>query len=253
MDAHTGEFRLLDRPSRTRNGRLSSTGHWIASTAVAIGIAAGAAWIARPHPGSRPAQPMASATIPAGPVASLGRRRSHGGKYAAEVVSTTPLIVGATESWTIHLTRRNQQRVAHARVTVQPWMPETADRRPAMTARYIGHGDYRVDGVVLPRAGWWNVALVIVGRAGIDSVAFNVILPPRSPAVAMVEWRNTMGSVDERLDGHWRIRAVGRWLSAHRPSGRGDADACALCDPDRLRLGARNPLSSQRRGGLDRV
>jgi hypothetical protein len=33
-----------------------------------------------------------------------------------------------------------------------------------------------VDGLRFARAGWWNVALVVDGGRGVDSVAFNVVL-----------------------------------------------------------------------------
>ena len=56
-------------------------------------------------------------------------------------------------------------------------MPETGIRSPRRpTAQYIGHGDYRIDSVYVSQPGWWNVALVIEGRMGRDSVAFNVVL-----------------------------------------------------------------------------
>ncbi len=108
-------------------------------------------------------------------VTSLGERRSHSGRYSAEVISTSPIVIGATQSWTLHLSRRNR-RVSHATVSAEAWMPETGERsvvRPTVT--YVGSGDYRIDDLRFDRAGWWNVALVIDGRAGTDSVAFNVI------------------------------------------------------------------------------
>jgi hypothetical protein len=72
-----------------------------------------------------------------------------------------------------------ERRVAHARVNVEAWMPETGERSPLHpAAHYVGNGNYRVDSLCFSRAGWWNVALVIDGRAGTDSVAFNVVLPP---------------------------------------------------------------------------
>jgi hypothetical protein len=45
------------------------------------------------------------------------------------------------------------------------------------TVRYVGGGDYRIDNVVFAKAGWWNVALVIDGKRGADSLAFNVVVP----------------------------------------------------------------------------
>lgn len=64
-------------------------------------------------------------------------------------------------------------------------MPETGEHGPSITARYVGHGNYRVDGLVLSRPGWWNVALVIDSRAGIDSVAFK-----RDPSSSPLDCRH---------------------------------------------------------------
>ena len=113
-------------------------------------------------------------------VASLDRRASHNGRYQAEIVANDPLEVGRPERWTLHLTQRNHRRLARADVSVNAWAPETGERSPrAATSRYVGGGNYRLDGIYFPHAGWWNVALVVGGADGVDSVAFNVILPPR--------------------------------------------------------------------------
>lgn len=110
--------------------------------------------------------------------ASIGMRPSHNRLYTAEVVDKTSLKVGEGAAWTIHLTQRNHRRVAYANVIATVFAPLTDEhvfRKP--TAHYLGGGNYRVEGIDLPHAGWWNVALVIDARAGVDSVAFNVILP----------------------------------------------------------------------------
>jgi hypothetical protein len=113
-------------------------------------------------------------------VASLDRRPSHNGRYQAEIVANDPLTVGVSQSWTLHLTQRNHRRLAHAYVSANSWAPETGERSPrAVTARYVGGGNYRLNGIYFPRAGWWNVSLIVDGANGVDSVAFNVILPSR--------------------------------------------------------------------------
>jgi hypothetical protein len=115
-----------------------------------------------------------------GAITSLGRRPSHEGLYSAEVTRTTPLAVGTGAAWTIHLATRNGRRVAHASITASVWAPDTGERVPRRPAvRYVGGGDYRVDGIAFPHGGWWNIALTINARAGADSLAFNVVLPER--------------------------------------------------------------------------
>ncbi len=113
----------------------------------------------------------------AGVVTSFTTRHSHNRRYSAEVVSASPIALGAQQSWTIHLAR-HARRVSRAAVSAEAWMPETGERAPTRpSVRYVGNGDYRLDGLVLDRAGWWNVALVIDARYGTDSLAFNLIVP----------------------------------------------------------------------------
>ena len=113
-----------------------------------------------------------------GIVASLGRRASHGHHYHAEVVGTTPLATGVRQKWTVRLTRRGHRGVSGARLTVRSWSPETGEMSAAAPrARYVGGGRYRIDDIVFPHPGWWNVALVINAATGTDSVAFNVVMP----------------------------------------------------------------------------
>lgn len=123
-------------------------------------------------------------------IASIGQRSSHNGRYTAEVTESMPLSVG-THSWTIHVAARGARRVAHADVAVRVWCPDSREHvRRIPSARYLGRGDYRVDGIDFPHAGWWNVSLIIDGNAGVDSVAFNVVLPEpattKAPVIAIV-------------------------------------------------------------------
>jgi hypothetical protein len=114
-------------------------------------------------------------------IESFHRRGSHHGRYAAEVVSATPLTTGADQSWLVRVTDRDDAPLPDARVSVDAWMPETGEHSATHPGvRHVGGGDYRIDGLALSRAGWWNVALVIDGRSGVDSVAFNVVLPGRN-------------------------------------------------------------------------
>lgn len=119
-----------------------------------------------------------SEASPRGLVTSFGERRAHNGRYTAEIVEASPVAIDAAQSWTLHLARRGR-RVSHATVAATAWMPDDTGRSPvAPSVRYVGGGDYRIDGLYFSRAGWWNVALVIDGKQGRDSVAFNVVIPP---------------------------------------------------------------------------
>jgi hypothetical protein len=149
-----------------------------------------------------------------GVVASLGRRPTHNRRYHAEVTSASPLAVGVSQSWTVHLTHRGHRRLANAKITVSARAPETGDVSPITpTARYIGHGDYRIAGIELSRSGWWNVALVIDAKAGVDSVAFNVVLPDD---LAAARARPTAAGL-VRQPGAGSLRTVGQDRGRPRP------------------------------------
>lgn len=180
MSVHTAEYPL--------HGSIQSAGGDFPSAvarrlaAVCVVALAAAAWSSAERVASRDVvERRAAVNVGAGVIASLGARPSHNGRYVAEVVATTNVSEGVMQSWTVHLAGRLHRRVAHAVVSVRPWMPDTDERSPLRAAaRYVGNGDYRLEGLCFPRAGWWNVALVIDGRSGVDSVAFNVVLPRTS-------------------------------------------------------------------------
>lgn len=115
--------------------------------------------------------------ISVGALTDFHLRPSHGGLYRGEVAEAT-VRIGESNQWVVRLADRGHRRLAHANIGVRVWMPETgveSPNRPAAT--YVGDGRYRLDGVRFPRGGWWNVALVVDGRAGVDSLAFNVRIP----------------------------------------------------------------------------
>jgi hypothetical protein len=180
MSSHTGELPLFDLPGRGARRRSISNAHRAGHVALTVALVAAGIRAADPDATTLPATATEPRSMSAGLVASLQRRNSHNGLYSAEVVATTPLVAGTAQSWTLRVTPRDLRADAPARLEVDVWMPETGERsavRP--TVNYLGAGNYRLDGITLSRPGWWNVALVVSGAAGTDSVAFNVVLPER--------------------------------------------------------------------------
>lgn len=178
MFAHTDGFsshRLIARESTRRPSRIVSRA--VAAAAI-IGLFAHHWLISDSAPSTAQLKVRPATIVGTGVIASFHQRPSHNGRYLAEVVDAGSVVEGTGQTWTIHLTGRLQRRIAHATVLVDAWMPETGAHSVIHPgARYIGNGDYRLDSLCLSRPGWWNVALVIDGRAGVDSVAFNVVLP----------------------------------------------------------------------------
>jgi hypothetical protein len=155
---------------------------WLAfSVAVVAALVAAALPRATALPPAETSTSPTSLDAPTGLVKSFGLRRSHNSRYSAEVIDASPVAVGVPATWTVHFSHR-ADRIAHATVQARVWMPETTESSPAPTRiRYVGDGNYRIENVLFARAGWWNVSLVLEGRRGTDSVAFNVIIPPQSP------------------------------------------------------------------------
>jgi hypothetical protein len=174
MITHTGELPTFAAPAAA-DGRLARP------RLLLIGVAALTATLATMRwTHSLETTPVRNEDT--GIVASLGRRASHGHRYHAEVVATTPLSSGVRQSWTVLLTRRGHRRVSGARLAIRTWSPETGEVSAiAPRVRYAGGGRYRVDDVYFPHPGWWNVALVVQAATGTDSVAFNVVLPASTP------------------------------------------------------------------------
>lgn len=109
--------------------------------------------------------------------ADFGVRGSHNGRYRAAVLETRSAGIGDAQRWTVSVTGSNNEEVERAHLAVRTWMPESGELSPVVaTVRDLGGGRYQIDNIALPRAGWWNVALVIEGAAGTDSLAFNVRL-----------------------------------------------------------------------------
>jgi hypothetical protein len=111
--------------------------------------------------------------------ASFGPITSHHGRVRAEVVRAPAQMLGDSTSWIVKVETRAGRGVAHARLAASTTMPEVFghSESPARTVRYLGRGQYQIDGVRMDRAGWWNLGLVIRHRGSADSLAFNVIVP----------------------------------------------------------------------------
>jgi len=178
MHTQTGDLPIFGAPAdaEQQGSRLTVT---MAGAFLLIAALSLATW-------GRPAEMTnlsASTGVPsaAGIVTSLGVRPSHNARYQAEVTAVTPFALREPQHWAIRLTQHGEGRVANARIRVKSWAPETGEvSRITPSAHYVGGGRYVVDDIIFNRPGLWNVALLIDGPAGADSVAFNVIMPTSS-------------------------------------------------------------------------
>jgi hypothetical protein len=178
MTACTGEI-ALPRAADRRNGSDRRTIAGVAVILLALSAAVWANGAAKSEPRAATAIAPTTALLGAGAeIVDFGLRPSHNGRYFAEVVGTgSTLSVGAAQSWIVRISRRDRLGLDGARLTVRTWMPETGELSPALAeARALGDGRYAIDNITLSRPGWWNVALVIDGTTGTDSLAFNLRL-----------------------------------------------------------------------------
>src|SRR5690606_9163274 len=118
-----------------------------------------------------------SEALPAIPeVALVTDIPSHEGRYHASLAPAAESAWDGSEGWRISLRDAKGDVVEGAALAIEAWQPDAMDGAPQITsARPLGAGEYRVDGVALRASGWWNVKLAISGAAA-DSLAFNVVL-----------------------------------------------------------------------------
>lgn len=124
-------------------------------------------------------QAAASAAAPTPAVwTSFESRPSHDGQYRAAVLEAAGDVVrGEWASWLVEVTTPAGAPVESAAVEAEYWWVDGDGVRQPARVRAAGAGRYRVDGLRLEQAGQWNVPLRIAGAAGVDSLAFNIIVP----------------------------------------------------------------------------
>ena len=173
MYSHTAELPVVaGTPRRARRAFRPVASPLVAALLLLSAVCGATAWHA-----AMSAPPVVVDASPALVVASLHDRPSHNGRYRAEVTSASQIAVGATQQWIVRLERHDHRRVNGARIAARAWMPDDSTQPPVpVTVTAVGGGRYRLDDLRFARAGWWNVALVVVAARGTDSVAFNVVL-----------------------------------------------------------------------------
>jgi hypothetical protein len=86
--------------------------------------------------------------------------------------------VNQMQSWTLHVETADGQPVENATITVDGDMPQHGHglpTRPQVT-RYLGNGDYKVEGLKFHMPGWWVVDFVVTADGQTDQVRFNMVL-----------------------------------------------------------------------------
>lgn len=86
--------------------------------------------------------------------------------------------VNQMHEWTLHVETADGEPVENAAITVAGDMPQHGHglpTRPRVT-KYLGNGDYLVEGMKFQMAGWWLMDFTITANGQTDAVHFNMLL-----------------------------------------------------------------------------
>jgi hypothetical protein len=106
-------------------------------------------------------------------------RSSDKGLYnVSYTASNWTVPVNQMHQWTLHLETKDGQPVENAVISVDGDMPQHGHglpTRPRVT-KYLGNGDYLVDGMKFQMGGWWLMDFTITSNGQTDAVHFNMML-----------------------------------------------------------------------------
>lgn len=104
---------------------------------------------------------------------------SQGGLYTVSYSSDLGSVpVNQIQSWTLHVETPTGQHVENATIRVDGDMPQHGHglpTRPQVT-RYLGNGDYKVEGLKFHMPGWWVMDFEVTSGGQTDQVRFNLLL-----------------------------------------------------------------------------
>lgn len=92
--------------------------------------------------------------------------------------SDATIPVNKMHQWTLHVETVDGKPVENATITVDGDMPQHGHGLPTSprVTKYLGNGDYLIDGMKFQMAGWWQMEFTIAANTQIDIVHFNMML-----------------------------------------------------------------------------
>jgi hypothetical protein len=92
--------------------------------------------------------------------------------------STGAIPVNQIHQWTLHVENAEGKPVENATIAVAGDMPQHGHGLPTQprVTKYLGNGDYLVDGMKFQMGGWWVMDFTITANGQTDTVHFNMIL-----------------------------------------------------------------------------
>ena len=99
--------------------------------------------------------------------------------FRISYLSTENIIpVNKMHQWTLHIETVDGKPVENATIKVDGDMPQHGHGLPTSprVTKYLGNGDYLIDGMKFQMGGWWLMDLTITADTQIDAVHFNMLL-----------------------------------------------------------------------------
>ena len=107
------------------------------------------------------------------------RRSTDTHLYTVEITPVEAAIrLGRMHAWTVAVVDATGAPVEAAEIAVDGGMPghgHGLSTAPAVT-RALGEGRFLIEGMKFNMPGWWEIELHIDGRAGADTITFNLVL-----------------------------------------------------------------------------
>jgi hypothetical protein len=131
---------------------------------------------AAPSPMHAPMAPVA--TRPANLDLAATKPTDKGLFRVTRTSKPNPIIVNEMHTWTIHVEMASGAMVENATIKVDGDMPEHGHGLPTSpeVTKYLGNGDYLVEGLLFQMPGWWVVEFDITAGGQTDHVEFNLLL-----------------------------------------------------------------------------
>ena len=116
--------------------------------------------------------------IPADLDTSTTRSSNNGLFKVSYTPSSSTIPVNQMHQWTLHVETVDGQPVENATISLDGDMPQHGHGLPTspQVTKYLGNGDYLVEGLKFQMAGWWVMDFVITAQGQSDTVRFNMML-----------------------------------------------------------------------------
>jgi hypothetical protein len=99
--------------------------------------------------------------------------------FRASYLSSEDIVpINKIHQWTLHVETVDGKPVENATITVDGDMPQHGHGLPTSprVTKYLGNGDYLIDGMKFQMGGWWLMDFTIAANTQTDIVHFNMML-----------------------------------------------------------------------------